>query len=84
MQIVAEGNDAAGAPFQRMLTLSTWAGLRIDAGTTGVAQAEIKSHPSGLTAFRVTVRPFILARTVMTSMTHPIFHPVPAARTGRP
>ena len=52
MRIVADGNDVA-AQRPAMLTLGTWAGLRMDAGTAGVTQAEIESHPSGLTAFLV-------------------------------
>jgi hypothetical protein len=56
-EIIAEGTDGRGEPFQRLLTLSTWAGLRIDPRTSSVTQTPVPQHPSGLTAVVVTVTP---------------------------
>lgn len=50
------GVDNAGNPFDRLLRVSSWAGIRVDADLTELRIREI-DHGSGLTAVEVTALP---------------------------
>jgi hypothetical protein len=55
--LFAEGVDTKGHRFNRQLSISALAGIQVDAEETDVDLDHVKSHPSGMRAVRVTVKP---------------------------
>ncbi|WP_043663148.1 vWA domain-containing protein [Streptomyces xylophagus] len=56
-KVFADGQDPEGNAFDRQLTVSTVAGVKVDARTTKVRTERIPNHPSGLRATRITITP---------------------------
>ncbi|MCT9003885.1 vWA domain-containing protein [Streptomyces rhizosphaerihabitans] len=56
-KVFADGQDPEGNVFDRQLTVSTVAAVKVDARTTRVKTERIPHHPSGLRATRITVTP---------------------------
>lgn len=56
-KVFADGQDPEGNAFDRQLTISTVAGVKVDARTTKVRTERIPNHPSGLRATRITITP---------------------------
>ncbi|MEU0431200.1 vWA domain-containing protein [Streptomyces sp. NPDC006290] len=56
-KVFADGQDPQGNTFDRQLTISTVAAVKVDARTTRVKTERILHHPSGLRATRITITP---------------------------
>ncbi|MEV8034815.1 vWA domain-containing protein [Streptomyces sp. NPDC086182] len=56
-KVFADGQDPEGNGFDRQLTVSTVAGVKVDARTTKVRTERVLHHPSGLRATRITITP---------------------------
>lgn len=55
--LTATGNDTNGIPFTRLLSISTFASVKVDGRATKVQLVPIPNHPSKLRAVRVIVTP---------------------------
>jgi len=53
----AEGVDTHGNPFDRLISVSTWAGIRVDPKMSVLNIQQVLNHPSGLPAVEVILRP---------------------------
>ncbi|MFI1169981.1 hypothetical protein [Streptomyces melanogenes] len=55
--LFVDGKDTDGNPFNRVITVSTFAGIKVSRRATTVTLVPIKDHPSKLRAVRVIVTP---------------------------